>query len=76
MEQLIAPVGWLQPVQETCCALSQVADPRPLCQSAIVSGTLLHADRVDSATGCMSCTCKGVVTEHSAEVSGSDICML
>ena len=53
----------------TSCALSQVADPRPLCQSAIVSGTLLHADRFDSATGCMSRTCKGVVTERSAEVS-------
>ena len=56
MKQCIAPVGWLQPVQETSCALSQVADTgqpkRPLCQSDTLSGTLLHADRVDSAAGC------------------------
>ena len=73
MEQCGAPVGWWQPDQETSCAHSLVADTgqlkRPLCQSGILSDTLLHADRVDSAAGCMSRTCKVVMTGHSAEVS-------
>ena len=38
------------------CPLFQEADTRqpkrPLCQSGTLPGTLLHADRVDSAAGC------------------------
>ena len=56
-----------------CQHLSQVADTgqpkRSLCQSGILSGTLRHADRVVSAAGCMSQTCKVIVTGRSAEVS-------
>ena len=73
MEQCGAPVGWLQPLQETSCALSQVADteqPKRQCASqAFFQAPLLHADRVDSAAGCISQTCKAIVTARSAKVS-------
>ena len=41
----------------------------PTVPVRLLSGTFLHAYRVDTAAGCMPRTCKVVVTEHSAEVS-------
>ena len=45
------------------------ATPAPTVQLTIPSGTLLHADGIDSAAGCRSQTCKVVETGHSTGVS-------
>ena len=78
MEQCDAPVGWLQPVQETSCASLSGGRHRTLLPTVLVSHSFRHPPCMltenDSAAGWKSRICEVAVTECWPRALDSDLC--